>query len=741
MSRARASLLPASVLVLIALGFAGLACHGQATQAFDDGGASVEPSAATVALTEAGPAPAPDRSVLVGRDSPRAPSEVELDPRGEVVIALDPIGQVRLWPAIRSGEPAQTQPWTVPIQEPLWMSVAQRPGATAGEPTSYAIAVVDTTNTGRVYALAPEPAQAASAEPSQARFAPLFALSPEDPLLELHALDGGERFVALGVDHRVRVYDRDGRELSAIDERGFAPWQLRVVPGDAPGAAPKLAAVLAAPVRVQALALEGDRLTRLGEPLPVALDRGPNRGDLVLSPDGRTVAALRRKSGRGREFSVELIDLLDGGRRLLAGRSDASIRPRMHFVDAERILLETGSARGTGLWLDTRAAVALETPADAEPDSKLAARLAKAAELASVALPASAEHRPEHFDPEFDSPWDHGARFHASVVAGVRVNVGPRNDPAAMVVDELDGDAHLSVRLHSRWHVERVLDTRGEHRASVDDTHLRVTAVTDTTDATTTTIEHGMTHVFEVVFVDDDRILLVDQRGRVRVFDWRRGQVVSETELDARWIDALAYHRTGPGAGVLGWKVGGDFHRLTVANGSLGAPVSLPDGELGKWVELLHRRSSVRDALFPERVEGHGVDEIAVTPAGRRLFTLSDPRTSLWVLDPDADQPWAIPLPAGQGRALSPSPTGTHVAIVQFRERDDGRGSDHLVSVVDLETGARLWTVGFDHGLLPPTWSGDGQRLVVAQQVRDALTGDPVGPAPTAELVIDATPS
>jgi hypothetical protein len=176
----------------------------------------------------------------------------------------------------------------------------------------------------------------------------LFELPAVDPQFEIHVLDGGARILALGKDHRVRLFDADGRVLSQIDQRGFIPWQLRVV--ETPDKPVALAAVLTQPVRAQALALDGDTLRVVGEGRMVALDQSPNRNDLSLSPDGTTIAALRRTSAKKGEFALQLITLATGERRVIMGNVDEKARPRLHYVDDDRVLLESGS--GKGFWID-----------------------------------------------------------------------------------------------------------------------------------------------------------------------------------------------------------------------------------------------------------------------------------------------------------------------------------------------------------------------------------------------------
>ncbi|KIG19182.1 hypothetical protein DB30_04647 [Enhygromyxa salina] len=688
-----------------------------------------------VEVREAPVAAPRDRSLTISRGPGHAPHEVELDPRGQAALTIDAHGSVCLWPAVRSTDPELARPYVLPMQEPLWMSLAQ------AQDGSFVVALIDTTNAGQVVAVAP------GKDGREAKLTPLFAIPPDDPLLELHALDGGERVLALGVDHRVRLYDaKSGALLSVIDERSFGPWQLRVAHG-APGQPPQLAAILAQPVRVQALELRDDQLSIASEARGVALDRGPNRNDLLLSPDGQVMAALRRPRSRGREFAIELIDLRSGERRLVAGKTDSVIRTRMHFAEAGRILLETGSTSGKGLWVELAKAELLADPADADPTSKLAERLYKTAHD-SIPLAASAERRPEYFEPEFDPPWDRGVRFHASVVAGVRVNVDrapgfgrDSNLGIALIVDPLDSDQHLVIRPGVRYSyaVKGALDHAGARLAVASDTTLSVTNLEDGASVLDET-EHGAGSILSLDFADRDHVLLVDDKGRLKLFDVGSGALVASTKLDFTWsIQGLAYHANEAGGGVLGWRSGRprDPERLLeIRDGQLGSVIELPRDQRPLWLETLDLSDAEAGALFgmSEFQADDVVDEYTSARDGRMFYTEKSARTPLVVRSGSEDT--SFRLPAGQGRRLLVSPEGSRIAVVQFRDRHPW-GEDHLLSVLNTETGERLWTLGSDRPIQHLGWSGDGRRMAIGATVHDAGTGEVVYAAPDPAPVVE----
>jgi hypothetical protein len=396
-------------IVLASLSFMFAACH-----------AAPQPAANVEPLANVAPEPKPEPVAAPKPTSSWAQAELEhgvaheatmteivLDPRGEAALTLDAAGGVRLWPQASSDG---ATPYRIPVHEPLWLSLAKR-----GE--GFTLGFIATNNAASIY-------EVEVRRDGTATITERFAHTPEDPVLELHVLDGGERILVLGVDHRVRLYSSEGELLSTLDERSFGPWQLRV--SDGVGEPPKLAAVLAQPLRVQPLRLVDDQLEIAGPARTVELDRGPNRNDLALSPDGATVAALRRADKYGRQWSIELIDLASDTRKLIAGRADTEVRPRMHFHENQRLLLESGS--GNAWVVELAQAITVRKAEDVHPDSDLAKRLSRRLTHELITLPASAERNVELPD------LDEGIRMHASVVNGMRASI---DVDAQMVVHAL----------------------------------------------------------------------------------------------------------------------------------------------------------------------------------------------------------------------------------------------------------------------------------------------------------------
>ncbi len=266
--------------------------------------------------------------------------EVVLDRDGKSALTLDVTGGVRLWTSFD----ADAVPWVLPVEEPLWMSLA-------ATESGFLAAFIDTTGGAHVARI--------EVTKDGARWVTAFDLPPIDPMFEVHVLGGGTRILALGVDHRVRLWDAHGKVLAELDEHGVIPWQLRVGQ-DAKGKT-HAAVVQFAPVRMQRLEVSDDSLALVGEPQTLAIDQSPNRNDIGMSSDGRYATAMQKPLPKKGRFEIEVVDLRDGTRRMLVAESDTRFRPRVHPL-ADEIIAETGSGRALRLPLD--AAVPWEPGSD-----------------------------------------------------------------------------------------------------------------------------------------------------------------------------------------------------------------------------------------------------------------------------------------------------------------------------------------------------------------------------------------
>lgn len=664
-------------LALLALSLAAPACANRPAESTERGATTQPPSQVTV-----DPEPEPAETVeeelyalhraLHGSEM----SEAVLDAHARSALTMDRDGGVRLWPELQASE--VSTPLSLPVQDPSWMSLAK------ADDGSFLVAFVDTAGVGRV----------ARVETTKdgARYRPLFETSVTEPLFELHAIDGGQRVLGLRVDHRVELFDAAGEVVSSIDQAGFVPWQLRVSPR--PGAMPSVVAVLAGPTRVQSLSIEADRIAIDGEARTVVIDRGPNRNDLSLSPDGTTVAALRKPRSRKSRITIELIDLATDERRLVVGETDDRRLPRMHWADDQHLLLESGT--GHGFWVDLDAAIPWtgETGRDETEGVDAVA-------FREVALPYS----------------EGSLRSHASVVQGLRAVPTEH----ALVLDPLDEDVHRVLGREPVRPEAVALDDDGGRFAWSAGGQL---VIEDLDDASGPRVL-GSLDAVELAFVGEDRIVAVTSTGEASLRSTDDGQEIAShrVPMDGSFL-AAGFVRGGSGGqlAVLADSGRGSLRSLEVAADGFGEDVGLSAEARLRWPELgvPHRAlGGVTERLGFEAFSPKMIRAMVVDADGRHHVASSGSAPILVTLEEGGAKEWL--LRPGSVERLVPDPTGQRIAVVQLIRSSDvfvdfERRADldeYAVSVVDLATGEREWTraaTGFED----LDWSGDGQRLAVA---------------------------
>lgn len=593
----------------------------------------------------------------------RRMTEIAVGPRGHAALTLDTAGSVRLWPDLRAED--LHLPVVLPLEEPVWMSIAQ-----AGE-DAYVVAAIDTAGgawVGRV-----------EVSDAGAQWVSLFVHPVTDPLFELHVLDGGERIVALGVDHRLHVWDTHGETVAQLDEPGFVPWQLRIA--QAEGKAPKIMAVLAGPVRVQPLSLVDDKLTVTGEARSVALDRGPNRNDLTMTPDGSTVMALRRPKARGKRFELEVIDVATGARKIVAAESDLRRRPRVHPIDATRVLMESGS--GQGFYVDFDQA-SVWPPVDGEADRELIPNTP----LQMFALPQSTKE----------------SRVRSVVTDSVRFV--PNED--TLVIDPLDADAYRTVAAKAFGATAAGLDAKGQRVIwGTEDTLWLENA---DGSAPPTALSGAAAQPAVVAFVDSDTLAVVDNAGKASLRAIADGQVKDRSRIAFEW-----------GIAVTGWRPGGKDSRghLVLSSDRPSEPLHVLDVGVDGFGDIVDVPREAR-SQWPEGGKPRNAES----------------RDWMQSLGLSLDE---LGLRVAEIKQTSPSPDNNRLLIFQTRpsssffDEDVGQRITHLglevLTMYDRERGTRLWTRR-PAGLRSMSWSDDGSRFVYVDAlggyVCDAATGEVV---------------
>ena len=684
-----------SALTLGLVLLATTACVNRST----DGAEPTKPSQppAEVAAAPVAPEQSPQEHVLTLAKKLHGyeMTEVVLDHRAEAALTLDTEGSVRLWPEVRSAE--QSLPLALPVQEPAWMSLAR--AADGG----FVAGFIDTAGGVRVVRVE------LGEKGGEAQMTELFEIPATQPHFELYVLDGGTRVLMLARDHSITLLDRSGGVVSAIDEASFVPWQLRV--SEQPGQAPSILAVLAGPTRMQPIELRDDRLAMVGEARTVVIDRGPNRNDLSLSPDGRTLAALRKPRTRDGRFSVEFIDLETDARRLLVGELDNKRLPRMHWVDDERLLVDSGTGRG--FWVKVEAAIPWEGPTGRKEIQDVTP-----VPLQEVGLAASTRT----------------LRSHSTVVAGLRAVP----TPSALVLDPVDEPHYVSLGFLPMAPSTVALDEHGERVAW--GTSSGALAIEAVGKGEPMVMPELLPTPRELAFLGDNRLFAAGHNGKLALVSLDDGKVVmtDETFNDGELGRADFRRRDIDGGhlAMMGNYSASELEVVEVTATGFGATTRVPAGQRSQWPELgtnLRDSTAALETLGLADVRAQDVRAVVDLGQGRQLV-VSDRYNPIAHVMGDGE-PRRFDLRNGAFVDVIPDPAGERMAVVQRVETskvfvDFSRVAHfdrHAVSVYDLRTGERVWSrraMGYED----LDWSGDGQRLAMAARdggwVIDAATGD-----------------
>lgn len=610
-------------------------------------------------------------------------TEVWLDPRASAAITLDADGGVRLWPALppATTDLAALAPIRVPLHEPQWISFAQ-----AG-PRAFVIAAIDTVQSARVISIKLD-------EQGNAHVRERFTLTPADPLLEVHVFDGGDRLLALGVDHRLRLYDGHGKRLAELAQYGLSPWQLRLA---GPPESLQLAMVLAGPTRLQRFTITHDQFALIGEPYPFVLDRGPNHNDLGLLPSGHVASVLRRPKAKTNQWSLELHDLDSGEVRVMWGEVESQLRARLYIIDDKRALLEDGS--GAGFWVDLQAGAVMPSPFE----------LPKELEL----LPPQSHVSTRRVELPM---WAPTSRRHASVVAGLRaVPFGP-----ALVLDPIDDKHHHKLGYHSVLANDLALDRDGGQLAMVmfdggvvvqsldgANRHAVVGCTTDT--------------IFDLAFTDPDHLLLVSAEG-AQICAWRgdgkSSPIVSELALPASTERKIRLAESGSGelAIVLeddDYAAPKQLSSVSFTGNRFAALEPVAKADLINWPEL----DADAKTLGLDHT-GQRYTQPKVATQQFNITSAADERRTLRIADQKVDIDPAVfePSPNGRRIAFVHSPTNEYGGYEYSYSYYNSPRTLSVWSIAD-ETPELLWSIPAEHSM-DLSWSADGSRLALERSGR-----------------------
>jgi hypothetical protein len=625
----------------------------------------------------------------VGVPHVAAISLITVDPTGKAALTRDSSGGVRLWPALDGSR----EPLIVPIRDPRTMALGDR-----GD--GWTLALLDAAGGARIVGV-----------DASGAMEPLASLPPTDPLAEIVVLPGGERLVAVGIDHVIRLLDRKGSELARLDTPGLRPAALRVAMQAEGG--PRVVALTAGEFdgsqgrfAIELLALEiGAASLALGDQKRVVhLDSPPTSDNPTLAPDGRSIVYLQRQRLGSATWKVHAMQLEDGLEVSVDSELPNGQQPRIGLMSAGRVLLDDGS--GLGRVVDLR-----------ERD----------VELIGLRSSPTINH------------------LAATFVAGLRV--APANNWLA--VHELERDDLIYLGYEQINVTDVGLSPSGKTVAWALGDRVAVEAV-------------GSREVFEVPgtrpssqrfvnFLDEELLLTLDWAGGAKLLRWRDGEVVAEVDL-ANNTQTSELARAGQGNGVMFvrtnlWQnptvvelrdrqFGARY--LTYASANLAgllAPADAPLEDWGAWT--LDGAGKLRNFTLAQLREG--VDTKAAIEGGELLsfglpeqFAVDWRGRQYWVRTAGSrptlhvergSKSDELELPTGFLVRLTPSPDGRRVAIVQQRD------VNQVLTVIDAETLQPLWAQP-----LPPVnglaWSDGSERVGVPASfgggvVFDAANGSP----------------
>jgi hypothetical protein len=687
-------LLSLSLLSLVSLLSLGLGCKPSGASSEPNEGSANGKSGAAHGSGIAGP---PIHFASAGVPHSGVISLVALDPTGVAALTRDNVGGVRLWSALDGSR----EPWVVPVRDPRAMTLA-------AHERGWTLALIDGAGGARVVGVDPVGAMQ-----------PLASLPPTDPLRALLVLPGGERLLAVGEDHVIRLLGRDGRELARLDLPGRRPASLRISVPRGEGGEAVVVAVTAGEFDAKAsrfavellpLALGEASLALAGPGQRIHLDAPPTYDNPSLAPDGRAAVYLQRKWQGGAAWVVHAIQLDDGLERSVDSGLSTGVQPRLGLLAGARVLLDDGTGLGRVVDLRER-------------------------EVELIALRSSPTV--SHLE---------------SVFAG-SIRAAPSG--TWLAVHELDSDS-LRYLGYDVIHVNDVgLSPSGATVAWALGDRIAVEAVGPNHERAGEVFEvpgTGPVGSRFVEFVDEEQLLVLDWSGGAELLRWRDGEVVAAVDL-ASHPQSAELVRNGHGDALLLvrsqlWQNpsvveirAGEFGRRVLTHGAANfAGLTVPSGAaIDDWSAwTLDAAGGLRSFTLAELAGGVSIK--AAAAAGEPLafgipeqLGIDNLGHQYWVR---TEQGQITLHASGQGRdaatalapghviRISPSPDGGRIAIVQQRD------AQQLLTVFDAETLQPQWAQP-----LPSTnglaWSDAGERLAIPATfgggvVFDARDGSPI---------------
>jgi len=625
-------------------------------------------------------------------------SLVAVDLTGTAALSRDTFGSVRLWPALDGSR----EPLVVPVRDPRAMTLG------ADGAGGWVLALLDGSGGARIVGV-----------DAVGVMTPLASLPPTDPLTAIEILPGGDRLVAIGSDHVIRLLDRKGRELARLDTPGLRPAHLRIV--DVPTTetatgGPRVLAVTAGEfdsdhsrfaVELLPLEIGPESLAFADQRQLIQLDSPPSRDNPTLAPDGNSVVFLQRQRMGGAIWAVVATALDDGRSVIVDSPITGGQQPRLGLLPGGRVLLDDGT--GLGRVVDMRK---------------------RQVELIAMRSSPTINHLIMSF--------------------GGGKRVGPAG--SWLAVHTLASDELLYLGYEQINVMDVGLSPAGETVAWALNDRVLTEAIEPTTHHLAVEIPGTRMQPQRFVeFLDDELLVTLDWSGGLQVIRWREGVIVSAADLGGdTQLAELA--RDGHGGGVMFvrtnlWQnptvvelrsgaIGGRYltHLSAQFSGVL-APAGAPLDDWGAWTldasgklrtfTLAALREGVDIGSVIERGEltSFGIPEnLAIDAAGQQLWLRTLTRPTLHIERGTVRD--ELELAPGFVAMLVPSRDAKRIAVVQQRD------ATHVLTVLDSASLRPVWAQPVP-ALSGLSWSDTGARLAAAANVGGGVVFDGSDGSPT----------
>jgi len=618
--------------------------------------------------------------------------QVAIDPTGVAALTRDTVGGLRLWTALDGS----AEPQVVPIANPRSMAVLR------ADPQRFVVLAVEASGGARFVSMTPD-----------GHAKDVASLPPFNPVLQVAALEGkrGGLFIALMKDGSIRVFDLQGEERAAFDEKGFQPISVRTsANGEHLLALTTMDRVGSdARAEVQRISMggtaEAPTLKRSGTPQIVKTTAAITDTTVTFSPDGSEVAVLARATSAF--WEVEIYDLgADAEPRKIPVKFNQHQQPHLGYTGAGKLLVSSNEGTPSQLVDTAESSIRLRT---------------------SI---------PQDFN--------HQGRAQVSTAGRQILGYG-----TFLFVHDVDDRQHRFLGYTATQGSGVGLSPSGSHVAWA---YAQGPVVVESIDGSTKAVEidYGNNNFAgtRVRFLDDDHVVIIDSTGEVTLWHWpsqttigragtmsnvrnvhmdpAQGLLVLERHTNEAWV-----YEVSVADGFVGPYIVGDTSRLGIVRPSPPSDVILwsMQASTNKTREftLDQLRSDMTtaesDALAVDLVAGQS-PPLAVDPQGRQYGVRWNGKALELFIMRGKETLGSKAMSTNDINQILASPQGDRFLAVL------NRSGAVSVAMHDTETMEPLWSYATGVFNSDTAWSDDGRYVAFSANtgavLLDAETGESV---------------